>query len=91
MATAAATQTLFEVDQETENFWRATNIVLNEVPSQLRKFFKDKWDNKYPHMPWDDTAPSGQMFWNGEKAKYDNFSCGCLFLHLSAGHGHGHI
>ena len=52
-----------EVDQESENFWRATNMVLNEVPSKLRLFFKQKWNEKYSQMPWDDTEASGKNFW----------------------------
>ena len=45
-----------------ENFYRVAHLVLDEIPSQLRKFFKDLWDTKYPSTPWDDTVISGHLF-----------------------------
>ena len=54
------------VSQETENFWRAIDIVLNEVPRRLRTYFVQEWDKKYPNNPWDDTATSGNIFWQGK-------------------------
>ena len=57
---------LQEVDDETENFWRATSILLDEVPSKLRILFRQRWDEKYPAMPWDDTEASGDTFFKCE-------------------------
>ena len=50
-----------------ENFYRVAHLVLDVIPTQLRNFFKDKWDTKYPSNPWDDTGNSGQLFLFGEK------------------------
>ena len=45
-----------------EKFYRVAHLVLDEIPGQLRKFFKDLWDTKYPLTLWDDTVTSGQLF-----------------------------
>ena len=45
-----------------ENFYRATILILDVIPSQLRKYFKDLWDTRYPSVPWDDTVARGELF-----------------------------
>ena len=50
-----------------ENFYRVSHLILDEIPSQLRIYFKLKWNAKYPSNPWDDTASSGQIFLHRER------------------------
>ena len=50
-----------------ENFYRVAHLILDEIPSQLRQYFKRKWDTKYPSDPWDDTTVSGQLFFTRER------------------------
>ena len=58
--------TAVNVSQGTENFWRAIAIILNEVPQRLRIYFVQEWNKKYPNNQWDDTANSGNIFWQGK-------------------------
>ena len=64
--------TAVNVSQGTENFWRAIAIVLNEVPQRLRTYFVQEWNKKYPNNLWDDTANSGNIFWQG---KWKSLEC----------------
>ena len=50
-----------------ENFYRVACLVVNVIPTQLRNYFKDKWDANYPFNPWDDTGNSGKFFLQSEK------------------------
>ena len=45
-----------------ENFYRVAHLILDEIPIQLRKYFKSEWNAKYPQAPWDDSLNSGQLF-----------------------------
>ena len=53
------------VPLETENFWRASMLILDEVPKTLRLYFLQEWYKKYPNLKWDDTQASGKIFWQG--------------------------
>ena len=52
---------------EEENFYKVSHIVLDEIPTKLRDFFKMSWDTKYPAYPWIDTPACGQRFLNAER------------------------
>ena len=45
-----------------ENFYRVAHLILDEIPIQLRKYFKSEWNAKYPQAPWGDSLNSGQLF-----------------------------
>ena len=51
-----------EIPNEEENFFRVSKLVYNEIPGQLRSFFKDKWKSKY-NQDWDDSPTSGDNLW----------------------------
>ena len=48
-----------------ENFYRVAHLILDEIPNQLRNYFKSLWNNRYPSTRWDDTNTSGQLFLPG--------------------------
>ena len=82
-----------------ENFYRVAHLVLEEIPSQLRKYFKGLWDIKYSSTPWNDTVTSGQLFlprernikdkWilsniqNGDTNRWDGTTLFAVLLHSS--------
>ena len=61
-----------EIPREEENFFRVSKLVYNEIPAQLRSFFKHKWKIK-SHQDWDDSPTSGNNLWRklspGTKSK----------------------
>ena len=61
-----ATSAPVDVSKETENFWRSIEILLDEVPLRLRKYFIQKWNEKHPSNVWDNSPISGQSFWQGK-------------------------
>ena len=58
-------ETAFTVEEE--NFYKVSHIVLDEIPTKLRDFFKTLWDTKYPAYPWIDTPVCGQRFLNTDR------------------------
>ena len=52
-----------EIHHEEENFNRVLKLVYNEIPGQLRSFFKDKWKSKFK-QDWDDSPTSGNTLLN---------------------------
>ena len=50
-----------------ENFFKVSYLVLDVVPTQLRNYFKQLWDTKYPRSPWLDTSACGQRFLSTER------------------------
>ena len=51
-----------EIPNEEENFFRVSKLVYNEIPAQLRSFFKHKWQSKFS-QDWDDSPTSGDTLW----------------------------
>ena len=50
-----------------ENFYRVSHLVLDEIPTQLRDYFKSQWNTRNLSAPWDDTITSRQLFLQKEK------------------------
>ncbi len=46
---------------EQENFVKISKIILDVLPTKLRQYFKDKWDETYHNNNWDDTSKSSQF------------------------------
>ena len=42
---------------------------MDVIPKGLRDLFKDLWNSKYPHTPWDDRPGSGQAFLRNERSQ----------------------
>ena len=57
-----------EIHREEENFNRVLKLVYNEIPAQLRSFFKDKWKSKF-NQDWDDSPTSGNTLLSKIPAK----------------------
>ena len=55
--------------QEEENFYKVSHLVLDEIPSHLRQFFKQVWDARNPTRPWDDTLASRDLLLARENNK----------------------
>ena len=71
MAQAESHHTL---SAEDENFYKVSLLVLDLIPNQLRKYFKELWDANYPDYPWLDTSDCGKRFLQNER-KLDRNVC----------------
>ena len=77
--------------KEQLNYFKFTQVVLDEFPKALRQTFRTMWDNTCAHLPgyqtWDDSAAVRKLFraTEGDKTKvpthlsYDEWDCTALF------------
>ena len=42
-----------DLDEDNENFFKFASIVTDAVPKSLRKFFVEKWNQKFPRNTWE--------------------------------------
>ena len=42
-----------DLDEDNENFFKVASIVTDAVPKSLRKFFVEKWNQKFPGNTWE--------------------------------------
>ena len=49
---------------EGENFVKLSYIILDIGAKYLRKFFKKKWDEKYPDQKWNSDSTSGEYLYS---------------------------
>ena len=53
-----------DISKENEYFMRVSHLFYNEIPKQLRQFFKEKWNQKFMPDTWNDRNQSGKALWN---------------------------
>lgn len=65
------------------NYFKLTQIVLDEFPRALRHAFKAMWDKKYPNQTWDDSSKVHNTFSALEGTSiinsYEEWDCTQLF------------
>ena len=58
-----------DFDNENENFYKLCTIVVEVNPDFLRKYFVQKWNEKFPQEQWESGADCGEILINKIKAK----------------------